>query len=335
MTQMPSEQTLRWAADAMGAGATVVSVEALHDNPGPWWLHVEHDGTVDQVVLRAGARIPAPEVATEAAALLVAEKHGVSAPRLLACDPEGRVTGTPASVVTALPGSSALPPKVTPERLREAGAAIAKVHAVRLQPRPDLPLRIRPTEVVDRALEGRWATVYQACAETEKSAVIDALCELTGWTAERARHVVGGPRSTALLQLADERIRQLGRPEGETVLVHGDIWGGNMRWNGDTCLGLIDWRCAGAGDPGVDIGELRMQMAHQYGIDTAIYVLDGWERESGREATNVAYWDVVAALNTPADMAGWPGFDDHGKPAEHDAVAQRRDTFLRAALDKL
>jgi aminoglycoside phosphotransferase (APT) family kinase protein len=290
---------------------------------------------VDQVVLRAGARIPAPEIATEAAALRIAEQHGLSAPRLLACDPEGQVTGTPATVVTALPGSSALPPKVTPERLRDSGAAIAKVQAVWLGPRPGLPLRIRPTEVADRAQEGRWATLYQACAETEKRAVIDAFCELTGWTAEDARHVVRGPRSTALLQLADERIRQLRRPEGETVLVHGDVWGGNMRWNGDTCLGLIDWRCAGAGDPGVDIGELRMQMAHQYGLDTAFHVLEGWERERGREATNVAYWDIVAALNTPADMAGWPGFDDHGKPVAHDVVAQRRDTFLRAALDNL
>jgi aminoglycoside phosphotransferase (APT) family kinase protein len=334
MSQTPSEQTLRWAADAIAAAAKVVSVDALHDNPGPWLLHVEHDGTVDQVVLRA-APIPAPEVAIEAAALRVAEQHGVSAPRLLACDPEGRATGTPATVVTALPGSSALPPKVTPERLREAGAAIAKVHAVRMEPRPDLPLRIRPTEAVDRALERRWATLYQACADTEKSAVVDGLCELTGWGAERSQRVVHGPRSTALLHLADERIGQLGRPGGDTVLLHGDVWGGNMRWNGDTCIGLIDWRCAGVGDPGVDIGELRMQMAHQYGLDTAIHVLEGWERESGREAPNVAYWDVVAALNTPVDMAGWPGFDDHGKPVGHDVVAQRRDAFLRTALDNL
>ena len=335
MTRMPSEPILRWAADAVGVGAKVDTVEALHDNPGPWWLRVEYEGTVREVVLRAAAPGRASEIASEAAALRVAEKHGLAAPRLLAADPDGRVTGTPATLATALPGSSALPPQVTPERLREAGAAIAKVHAVRLEPQPDLPLRIRPTQVNDRALEGRWTTLYQACVGREKSAVIDALCELTGWTAERARQVVSGPRSTPLLQLADDRIRQLERPRGETVLVHGDVWGGNMRWSGDTCLGLIDWRNAGAGEPGVDLGELRMQMAHQYGLDAAVHVLDGWERETGREATDVAYWDVVAALNTPADMAGWPGFDDHGYPLHSRIVAQRRDAFLKAALDKL
>lgn len=119
------------------------------------------------------------------------------------------------------------------------------------------------------------------------------------------------------------------------MFVHGDIWGGNMRWSGDTCLALIDWKTAGVGDPGVDLGELRIRMAHQYGLDAAAHVLDGWERERGRQATNVCYWDAVAALNTPTDMAGWPGFDHHGDPVDRRVVTQRRDAFLREALDRL
>ena len=217
----------------------------------------------------------------------------------------------------------------------ECSVPIAKVHAVPLEPRRHLPLRIRPTQVDDRAMERRWATLYRASADSEKPAVVDALCELTGWPADRARRVMSGTHSTPLLQLADDRVRGLDRPQGKTVFVHGDIWGGNMRWSGDTCLALIDWKTAGAGDPGVDLGELRMQMAHQYGPSAPAHVLDGWQLESGREATNVAYWDAVAALNTPAEMDGWPGFDDQGRPLGTLAVTARRDAFLRAALDQL
>jgi aminoglycoside phosphotransferase (APT) family kinase protein len=137
------------------------------------------------------------------------------------------------------------------------------------------------------------------------------------------------------LQLADERIREVPRPQGQAVFVHGDIWGGNMMWSGDTCLALIDWKTAGAGDPGVDLGELRMQMALQYGPSAPAHVLDGWQRASGRRATNVPYWDAVAALNTPADLTGWPGFDDRGNPLDGPATTGRRDAFLRAALDRL
>ena len=60
-----------------------------------------------------------------------------------------------------------------------------------------------------------------------------------------------------------------------------------------------------------------------------------WQRESGRVATDVAYWDAVAALNTPAELHGWPGFDNQGNPMGEPALTARRDAFLREALDRL
>jgi hypothetical protein len=72
-----------------------------------------------------------------------------------------------------------------------------------------------------------------------------------------------------------------------------------------------------------------MQMAIQYGPDAPARVLDGWQRESGRLATNVPYWDAVAALNTPAKLDGWPGFDDQGNPMDGPACTERHDAFLR------
>jgi hypothetical protein len=65
-------------------------------------------------------------------------------------------------------------------------------------------------------------------------------------------------------------------------------------------------------------------------------VLDGWQRESGRQATNVAYWDTVAAVYSPAVLDDYePGFDDQGHEIDWPAKTKRRDAFLRAALDRL
>ena len=47
------------------------------------------------------------------------------------------------------------------------------------------------------------------------------------------------------------------------------------------------------------------------------------------------YWDAVAALNTPTVMQGWPGFADDGSALDAAAVTERRDAFLRSALDQL
>ncbi len=50
---------------------------------------------------------------------------------------------------------------------------------------------------------------------------------------------------------------------------------GTLLWTDDTCITLIDWKTAGVGDPGVDLGGLRLQMALQYGPDAPAHVLHG------------------------------------------------------------
>src|ERR671923_289496 len=141
--------------------------------------------------------------------------------------------------------------------------------------------------------------------------------------------------TTPLLDRADERVRSHRVPAAVSVFVHGDVWGGNMLWEGDRCVALIDWKTAGVGDPGVDLGSLRMQMALQYGQDAPAHVLEGWQRQAGRSATAVPYWDAVAALNTPTVMHGWPGFADDGSPLDAAAVTERLDAGGRCSRPRV
>ena len=303
---LPSDQVLRWVAGVVGG--RVLSVEnasrSTHRPSGTFRLRVE--GLADRatdVILKVPVRrwILDGMVITNARALRLAETHGLAAPRLIAADLDRTSSGIVATLETFLSGSADLPPMASAARLREAGAAVARVNAVVLAPQADLPYRHRPIAVDDRA-------------------------------AERRR---GRMPTTPLLQQADERVRSHSMPAAASVFVHGDVWGGNMLWEGDRCVALIDWKTAGAGDPGVDLCSLRMQMALQYGPDAPAHVLAGWEREAGQEAVGVPYWDAVAALNTPTVLHGWPGFADDGSPLDAATVTERRDGFLRTALDQL
>jgi aminoglycoside phosphotransferase (APT) family kinase protein len=279
---------LRWAVASIGSDARTISVHALHDEQGPWRLSVDVRGRREYLVLRSlTPRIGADLIATGAAALEVAEAHGLPAPRLLAKDLDGRAAGVPATLETFVAGGTAWPPAMPLSRLRVAGAALAQVHAIPLEPRPYLPLRTRPIAVDDFAGDRRQ----------------------------------GRMPTSPLLRMADEWIQSMARPQGTTVFVHGDVWPGNLAWIDETSCTLIDWKTAGVGDPGVDIGELRKQIAITYGLDAIAGIVDGWERASGLRATNVAYWDAVAALNTPTEL--WP------------TATPRRDAFLRDALDRL
>jgi aminoglycoside phosphotransferase (APT) family kinase protein len=334
MTHTPSEAALAWVRRALGADASMLSVRSLNVDRGPWLLRVNRSGRRQDVVLRVAGWIGADHIVTGAAALRHAEEYGLPAPRLLAADLDGQTAGSPATLETALAGSSQLPDRVSVAQLRAAGAALARVHKVPLDPRPELPLRHRPTSADDHARNRRWAALYRTCPDNEKGSVVEALSGWTGVSATWVQEWVSVPLATPLLLWADDCLREHGRPEGSTGFVHGDVWWGNTRWDGDAFLALIDWKDAGAGNPGVDIGGFRFQMAITYGVDPDP-VLEGWEREAGTRATNMAYWDAVAALNTPSILDGWPGYDDQGRPLDAAAVTARRDAFLRAAIDRL
>src|SRR5689334_19600299 len=105
---------------------TVSAVRSLHGGESPWWIDVTApDGSTFSAVLRSpSSRISPDQIATNAAALAVAEKHGLPAPRLLAADLDGRSAGTSASLETVVPGTSTWPAAPSIELLLAAGAAI-------------------------------------------------------------------------------------------------------------------------------------------------------------------------------------------------------------------
>ncbi len=332
MASMPPESHLEWAASALGQNTEIRSVEGLHEGSSPWRLVVD-GANVRAVILRVAGWIPHHAITTAAAALRVAENHDLATTRLIAADLDGRVTGVSATLETALPSGE--PPHLASKQwLQEAGAAIARVHAVRLDPTPDLPFRVRHTPGDHHPMERRWANLYRASEPSKRSAVAQALSELTGWRLEQAEQMMQSTISSPLMQVAEDRILAMDRPDAECVFVHGDVWDGNMLWNDGTYV-LIDWKSAGVGDPGVDLGNLRLQMAIKYGLEGAEQVLQGWQSEAGRPPSNLAYWDVVAALHTPTVLAHGLALDDQGKMREPHAETERRDEFLCTALDQL
>ena len=94
-------------------------------------------------------------------------------------------------------------------------------------------------------------------------------------------------------------------------------------------------RAAGPGLGRRTPGSLGVDEQSNHCSDAPAHVLAGWEREAGQEAVGVPYWDAVAALNTPTVLHGWPGFADDGSPLDAATVTERRDGFLRTALDQL
>lgn len=296
---------LSWAAAAVAPGSRVTGVTGLHAGGNPWLLLLERDGNrTYRAVLKTGDAASTRDrmqLRTQVAALALAQQHGLAAPRVIAADLAAREAGVMAMVTTVLPGSTMIPPTMPAGRARRLGAVAAAIHAVALAPQPDLPLRTRPLPDVDFAAWRRSAG------------------------------------TTQLLDRAEEIVSELPVPGSATVLVHGDLWQGNTMWSGNSYAGVIDWDCAGAGSPGIDLGFLRLDAAVYHGPAAAGEILAGWQQASGQEPGHVAYWDAVAALTTVGDMAQClPPLPDYGRPdLDTQILTARRDAFLHAALDQL
>jgi Ser/Thr protein kinase RdoA (MazF antagonist) len=298
---------LAWAATAVAADAQVARAVELPQarGSGPWRLDIETGGAPAHVVLHLGDasdEVQSQRFTTQAAALRMAARHDIAAPQLVAADLDGAATGQLAMLQTVLPGSSLIPRHASPSRLRGIGRAVARIHAVQLEPSPALPARSRSIGDVDFA----------------------AL-------------VVPGP-SAALFAVARDFLARARPPaSAASVFVHGDLWQGNMLFDGDQQSGTVDWDYAGAGPAGIDIGSLRCDIAVMYGSPAADEVLAGWEEAHGALAADTSWWDLIAVTCSPPDLRLWlPNFHGQGRPdLDLATVTGRRDEFLAAALRNL
>jgi aminoglycoside phosphotransferase (APT) family kinase protein len=284
---------------ATAAAAPGASVAAVTGlrEGGSPWLLRFSDGGA--VVLRTGGEAHRQAFATELAALSLAAPAGLPVPRVLAAD----LDGDPVAVLTSvLPGTSRTSGPPSSARLRALGAAAAAIHRVPAPPpSAALPVRTRSISAVD------FTALRRAAPPQE------------------------------LLVAAEAALAALPVPPSPAVFVHGDLWQGNVLWDGDALSGVIDWDGAGGGPAGIDLGSLRVDAATSAGGSAPDAVLAGYEAATGRPFADVAYWDVAAALTTPPDM-GWfvDAVRDQGRSdLDQPTMLARRDAFLAAALGRL
>lgn len=299
----PLEPLLRWAGSALGPGVSVAVERGLREDGAPWLLRVDGSAAVSQAVLKAWRADGREGFAAEVASMTLAARHGLPAARLLGVLDDASVADQLAVLSTAVAGTSTIPAEVTEARLRATGAAMVAVSAVAHQPTAQLPLRTRPIPMSDFATERR----------------------------------LGKTPSSRLLDLADELVRAVPAPNGASVLVHADLWQGNLMWQEDQLTAIIDWEMAGVGHYGIDLAALRLDAAMLFGLPAASLVLEGWREASGTPPEALPYWDATAALNMPADMSYFlPAIHDQGRTdLTPDTLNERRDAFLRNAMAAL
>ncbi|MGZ8765546.1 MAG: phosphotransferase family protein [Acidimicrobiia bacterium] len=110
------------------------------------------------------------------------------------------------------------------------------------------------------------------------------------------------------------------------TMIHRDYHPLNTLWSRGRVTGVVDWASGCVGDPGVDVGHCRVNLAMLAGGDVA----DAFAPHAD------PYWDLASATDGLAWSLPTPSFRDAGRTDLDDrTVAERLDTFVATAVSRV
>ncbi len=117
-----------------------------------------------------------------------------------------------------------------------------------------------------------------------------------------------------------------GPQPGPVTLIHRDFHPLNTLWSRGRLTGIVDWASGCLGDPGVDVGHCRLNLAMLFGDDTP----DAFAPDAD------PYWDLACATDGIAWSLPTASFRDAGRTDLDDRlVATRLDAFVTAAISRV
>jgi aminoglycoside phosphotransferase (APT) family kinase protein len=268
----PSPETLRWATRAAGPGSRAVSIRRLSVgiSTAKHTLTVEDGrGREHRFVLRryvdAERLATNPweySPATEAAVLRLLADSAVSAPPLIAADPEAEICDAPALLLTRLPGRAPGPPRDMDDFLRQLAEALPAVHAV--------------------AGSARTVATPHRRYEDPRTMVCPS------WTGRRR----AWERAIELMTTPE--------PDEPQGFIHRDYHPGNTVWSRGRMTGIVDWATASWGPASLDLSHMRWNLVRDFDAGVAERFLAAYHSVTGGVDYN-RYWDLWTAVDGIAD----------------------------------
>ena len=99
------------------------------------------------------------------------------------------------------------------------------------------------------------------------------------------------------------------------VLRHGDFWPGNVIWQSEQLVGVIDWEEACIGDPLADLAICRLDTWWVLGPAASKAFTEEYQRRTGLPLDDLPYWDLWASLRPIRNIHEWAGsYPGLGRP---------------------
>jgi len=234
------------------------------------------------LVLRLFPREGAPDQARREAAVQAAlVEQGFAAPSVRWCEPREEVLGRQFFIMEKLPGRSPMG-GVEPSSF------------------------IRSIPWVLRHMTNELAEIQSALHALDPDPLVAALGDLPAgverWLAALDDHAANAAPE---LRAAAQWLREHQPTPPRVAICHGDLWGGNLLYDGRRLTGVIDWSLATVADPALDVGftAMALTIAPVNGGPTLQRIVTRISRTISRRYVN-AY-----VARTGADLSDQPYYE--------------------------
>ncbi|HEY8681020.1 MAG TPA: aminoglycoside phosphotransferase family protein [Candidatus Dormibacteraeota bacterium] len=248
----PTERARRWVEKVVGPGSKLVRVRRMGGGTSSAVHSVDvrlSSGSLLRLVLRRHLQFDwlqeEPDLAEkEARNLQLLEQVGITAPRLVAVDPDGAECDVPAVLMTHMPGHLDLKPRDLESWLRRMAELLPPIHAIK----PG-PVRVQGWEIWD---------------DLRKQSPPAWSARKPEW--KRLIAIVRGPW-----------------PEYKPRFVHRDFQHYNVLWSRGRPTCLVDWINASMGPVELDFGHFRYNLLADFGFEVAERFLVHYRQVTGEE----------------------------------------------------
>ena len=226
----------------------------------------------------------------EIEALRALEAVEVPVPRLLAADPVGLECDVPALLLTRLPGAPSGRPDDFDAFVRALAEPCPAVHRAPLVERNYETYLASDGERIEDLRPPAWAADPRVWERAFESATSEP-------------------------------------PEAPAHFIHRDYHQGNTLWEEGRLTGIVDWTTGCSGPVGVDLAQMRINLAWGFDLETADAFLDARRAVADDPTEHHPYWDLLDAVD-------WLGDGELNEPVP-DGGLDRYEAFVARTLSEL
>ncbi|MEM7097511.1 MAG: aminoglycoside phosphotransferase family protein [Pseudomonadota bacterium] len=143
-------------------------------------------------------------------------------------------------------------------------------------------------------------------------------------------------RQAAAVERLGDVVEVVSRERGKienTMLLHGDLWPGNVLFKRKQLMGVVDWSDACVGPQLADVANTRMELAWMWGEQAMhLFTQRYFEKMTVRLSRGVhslAYWDLAASLKPALYGQNW-GLSDNALKRLEVSVARMQEAALNS-----